>query len=138
VVCNIAGVGAMGYGGRYIEPQGGLKIINKATGDVCNIDFRVSGWMASSKDNSVKAVIRDDDGVEKYIITGKYTSELVVENLKTKEKFVTYKAPTYPKTDFNPYYIYGMNLKSLQLNHMSDDLKAKLPPTDSRLRPDLR
>jgi hypothetical protein len=61
-----------------------MKIINKATGDVCNIEFRVSGWMASSKDNSVIAVIRDDDGIEKYRITGKYTSELIAENLETK------------------------------------------------------
>ena len=27
---------------------------------------------------------------------------------------------------------------TLQLNHLPDDLRSKLPPTDSRLRPDMR
>ena len=31
-----------------------------------------------------------------------------------------------------------MNYWSLQLNFLSDELKNKLPPTDSRLRPDVR
>lgn len=31
-----------------------------------------------------------------------------------------------------------MNLISLQINKISDTLKQKLPPTDSRLRPDIR
>lgn len=31
-----------------------------------------------------------------------------------------------------------MNLIALQLNATSDKLEAKLPPTDSRLRPDMR
>ena len=31
-----------------------------------------------------------------------------------------------------------MNYWSLQLNLLSDELKNKLPPTDSRLRPDVR
>ena len=31
-----------------------------------------------------------------------------------------------------------MNLIGFQMNHVSDDLKKKLPPTDSRLRPDVR
>ena len=31
-----------------------------------------------------------------------------------------------------------MNYIALQLNNISDELLAKLPPTDSRLRPDMR
>ena len=31
-----------------------------------------------------------------------------------------------------------MNHIALQLNNISDELKANLPPTDSRLRPDIR
>ena len=34
--------------------------------------------------------------------------------------------------------IYNMNLISLQINKITDELKKKLPPTDSRLRPDVR
>lgn len=38
----------------------------------------------------------------------------------------------------DPYYNFGFNLTAYQMNLMSDQLKSKLPPTDSRLRPDLR
>ena len=38
----------------------------------------------------------------------------------------------------DPYYNFGFNLPAYQMNLLSDQLKAKLPPTDSRLRPDLR
>jgi len=31
-----------------------------------------------------------------------------------------------------------MNMVAFQVNYLSENLKAKLPPTDSRLRPDVR
>ena len=31
-----------------------------------------------------------------------------------------------------------MNMLAVQMNNISDKLKAKLPPTDTRLRPDLK
>jgi len=46
-----------------------------------------------------------------------------------------YSAPALPK---NHVEMFGMNIFALQLNLLSDALKAKLPPTDSRLRPDIR
>jgi hypothetical protein len=50
LIANLVGIGAMGKGGRYVEPQGEQKIINHSTGEVCYIKYRSSGWMASSKD----------------------------------------------------------------------------------------
>jgi hypothetical protein len=35
LVGNIVGIGGMGKGGRYIEPQGDQKVLNHSTGDVC-------------------------------------------------------------------------------------------------------
>jgi len=46
-----------------------------------------------------------------------------------------YSAPPLPK---NHEEMFGMNIFALQLNVLSDTLKKKLPPTDSRLRPDIR
>ena len=34
--------------------------------------------------------------------------------------------------------MFGMNFYTLQMNYMSDQLKQKLPPTDCRLRGDMR
>lgn len=38
----------------------------------------------------------------------------------------------------NAQLMYGMNYFALQLNLMSENMKKLLPPTDSRLRPDIR
>lgn len=83
MVGNIAGIGVMGKGGRYVEPQGEQKIINHTTGEICYIKYRSSGWMKSSKDQSFEAVIKDSDGIEKYTLTGKYTTGLSAKNVKT-------------------------------------------------------
>ena len=50
LVGNIVGIGGIGKGGRYIEPQGDQKVTNHSTGDVCYIKYRSSGWMKNSKD----------------------------------------------------------------------------------------
>jgi hypothetical protein len=34
--------------------------------------------------------------------------------------------------------MFNMNFHALQLNLLSDSLRSKLPPTDSRLRPDIK
>ena len=46
-----------------------------------------------------------------------------------------FEAPEYPQ---NSDQMYNMNYWTLQLNLLSAKLQAKLPPTDSRFRPDVR
>jgi oxysterol-binding protein-related protein 3/6/7 len=48
-----------------------------------------------------------------------------------------FKAPELPsEIEISPEY--GMNWLSMNLGQMTEELKAKLPPTDSRFRPDLK
>lgn len=54
------------------------------------------------------------------------------------ESFTIYETPQFPQTTHDPKKMYGMNLYALQMNNLTDSLKVKLPPTDSRLRPDMR
>ena len=58
-------------------------------------------------------------------------------DLQTIQKWTTFEAPPnfYPDDSKAQY---GMNIFSLQLNLLSNELISKLPPTDSRFRPDLR
>lgn len=56
----------------------------------------------------------------------------------TNEEFEVYKTPEFPDPPQPPAKIYGMNLFALQMNAITDRLKSKLPPTDSRLRKDIR
>ena len=62
---------------------------------------------------------------------------MTVTDLKTRESFVTYERKYLPKTIQDPKKIYGYNMIALQLNSKTEEMISKLPPTDSRLRPDL-
>jgi len=56
-------------------------------------------------------------------------------DLESGESFDLFQAPEMPD---DASKMHNMNYFSLQLNLLSDKLKAKLPPTDSRLREDVR
>ena len=60
---------------------------------------------------------------------------MVAKNCDTGETWEVFKAPELPE---NASQMHFMNQFSLQLNLMSSKLKKKLPPTDSRLREDVR
>jgi len=55
-------------------------------------------------------------------------------NLKTKQKELLWKANSLPEQSDQMYHFTQF---ALQLNYLSPKLQKKLPPTDSRLRPDL-
>lgn len=69
------------------------------------------------------------------MIEGKYTEQLYAKNLQTGEQWLVFTAPKKP---LNHEVMYQMNINSLQLMVLSDELKSKLPPTDGRLRSDMR
>jgi hypothetical protein len=59
-------------------------------------------------------------------------------DLETNEEFEIHRAPVFPTPPQNISKTYGMNLYALQMNSLPNQLRAKLPPTDSRFRPDIR
>ena len=79
--------------------------------------------------------MRDANGVEKYKIEGNYFESLSIENLETNEKWVAWSNPPKPE---NHELMYFFSKFALQLNYMTEDLKKRLPPTDTRLRTDVR
>ena len=110
------------------------QIVNHTTGEKCELEFKPRGWTAKYN-NTIHGVVKDSKGVEKYHITGKYTESLKMKCLDTEETTVLWEAP---KVLDNADLMYGFNSYTLQLNLMTEQLKEKLPPTDSRFRPDLR
>lgn len=84
---------------------------------------------------TVRGIVRDAMNRERFIITGSYVGDLVAKDLRTNHEWVIFRAPERPP---NSKQMFGMNYYSLQMNYMSDQLKRKLPPTDCRLRPDMR
>lgn len=131
VVCGNIFVGT-----RYVEPAGSSIIRCDQTGDVAEVHFKERGWTKSEKDeNYVKVAIKNGMGEVCYTIAGKYTEKLVATNTITNEEWVLFIAPEKPA---DHQRMYNMNLMSLQLNVLSDELKQAVPPTDCRLRTDIQ
>ena len=79
-------------------------------------------------------MIKDSNNIPRYEVKGKYTKTVNVTDLKTGETWEVFKSP-----EFLPDYekMFNFNINSLQLNMLSDTLAKKLPPSDSRFRPDM-
>lgn len=82
--------------------------------------------------------VKDETGVEKYTFNGRYQGKIEATDIETGEVFTVYEVPKFPEGPQDISKIYGMNLIALQNNTISEKLRAKLPPTDTRLRNDIR
>lgn len=130
-------VGNIVVGERYVEPGGKILVENLMNGETCELDFKQRGFMHTSADklNAVEGVIKDCSGIAKYKVVGKFTEKLEAINLETDERWTIFEAPTLPP---NAKQMFGFNYYTLQLNDLTDKIQEKLPPTDSRLRMDVR
>lgn len=72
-----------------------------------------------------------------YKIDGNYTKSLTITNLNDPSQQPLEVWKTSPKPESSDW-MYQFSYFTLQLNYLPDTLKEKLPPTDSRLRPDQR
>lgn len=107
-------------------------VTNHTTGDVLEMKFYSVDEPKKGDQGIVKGKVKDYTGQVKCEIEGSWLSHLDIidENGKRERiwsKFLTDSYDNYFFTDF-----------SSNLNNLTDELKAQLPPTDSRLRPDQR
>lgn len=139
-------VGNLFVGETFIEPQGPCKVVNETNGFICRMEFlprKASLGLRKKEDrekkpNQMRAWIEDSAGRVHYRIEGNYYEKLYLINEKTGERTILFEAPKLPPIQQEMSDIYGMNYIALQLNNLSDEFRAKLPPTDCRLRPDMR
>ncbi|CDH10190.1 related to Oxysterol-binding protein homolog 3 [Zygosaccharomyces bailii ISA1307] len=115
-------------GERYIEPINECEI-QSSSGGKATIAFRSAGMFGGrSEDFTISAI---SPSKEKNELTGKWTESLK----ESKSQQVIWKVgklvPDCKKK-------YGFTLFTSNLNQITGLEKDKLPPTDSRLRPDLR
>jgi hypothetical protein len=88
--------------------------------------------------NFVSCEFKNSSGELKYTMSGKYLEKLVAKNVDTSETWTEYENYKFPSLYQDKTKIFGMNLFALQMNYLPPSLQEKLPPTDSRLRPDIR
>ncbi|KAH8900990.1 hypothetical protein GQ53DRAFT_740147 [Thozetella sp. PMI_491] len=118
-------------GEKYVEPVGTMHVINDSTGAKAAIEFRSKG-MFGGRGEDVQVEIFGPDGSHAGVsLTGTWTSGLrsmpAGDEIWRPGGLVANAAATY-----------GMTVFAASLNEVTPLEKDKLPPTDSRLRPDQR
>jgi oxysterol-binding protein 1 len=120
-----------------------MEIKNWTTGEVCLLDFKARGWKPSSA-YQVQGKVTDKSGVTKWSIGGRWNDKIYarategfedveVGGARANQAMLVWQAHERPSgIPFNltPFVV--------TLNAVPDTLRAKLPPTDTRLRPDQR
>ncbi|OAL65480.1 oxysterol binding protein [Trichophyton rubrum] len=122
-------------GEKYVEPVGEMCVLNETTGQKTIAVFKVGG-MFSGRSEEVMVKAYDTHGEELPLgLQGNWTSSLqLTEHGNLTNKIIWAAGPLVDK----PQKHYGLTEFAVALNEITAVEQRKLPPTDSRLRPDQR
>lgn len=119
-------------GTKYLEHCGKMTIENTTNGATCVLDFKQSGYWGAS--NEVSGMILSPSRDVTARIEGKW-DEQIAQAIDSSYLHVLWRTTPFPKE--SPQY-YGFTAFGMTLNEITSDLEGRLPPTDSRFRPDVR
>jgi hypothetical protein len=122
-------------GEKYLEPTGSMTIMSETTGAKAVVTFKAGGMFAGrSEDVSVQTF--DATGAALPVgAVGKWTSELHFTNNGQPTGNLCWRVGDLVDA---PQRHYGLTTFAAALNQITPVEENKLPPTDSRLRPDQR
>lgn len=120
-------------GEKYVEPVGTMTVFNDTTSHKAVVTFKAKG-MFSGRSEEVDVQTFDAHGSELPLgLQGTWTQSLQIKEHGTPTKTDVWKAgPLVPQAAKH----YGMTAFAATLNEVTTIEEGKLPPTDSRLRPD--
>ncbi|EKM60912.1 uncharacterized protein PHACADRAFT_84847 [Phanerochaete carnosa HHB-10118-sp] len=119
-------------GTKYLEHCGKMTIQNTTTGARCVLEFKEAGYWGPS--NQVAGIVYSPEGKTMSHLEGKW-DEQMVQKLDASHLRILWRMTPFPK---NADDYYGFTYFGITLNEITQDLANKLPPTDSRRRPDVR
>lgn len=119
-------------GTKYLEHCGQMVIENTSSSLRCVLDFKEGGYWGTS--NTVSGAVIGRAGESQAVLEGKW-DEQMTRKLDASHLQVLWKMRPFPKKC--PDY-YGFTAFGITLNEITPDIAGHLPPTDSRLRPDVR
>ncbi|KAF7306694.1 PH domain-containing protein [Mycena indigotica] len=119
-------------GTKYFEHVGKMTIENVVASvpTRCVVEFKPSGYFGAS--NQISGVVQCGQATAK--LEGKW-DDSVSQTLDDSHFRILWRA-TPPIIDHEAYY--GFTSFGITLNEITSDMEGKLPPTDSRYRPDVR
>nr|XP_020464008.1 oxysterol-binding protein-related protein 7-like isoform X2 [Monopterus albus] len=120
---------------RFLEHYGEVVIRNtKSDVCTCKITFVKSRyWNSDSNKNEVQGAVLDQAGEVVHRFGGSWHEGIFCDTLPTPK--CIWKPNVQPDDHFQ---FYGFSRYARELNELTPDLKAVLPPTDTRFRPDQR
>uniref|UniRef100_A0A093VHB6 Oxysterol-binding protein like C23H4.01c n=1 Tax=Talaromyces marneffei PM1 TaxID=1077442 RepID=A0A093VHB6_TALMA len=122
-------------GEKYVEPVGEMVVVNETTGQKTISTFKAGG-MFSGRSEEVAVKAFDVHGNELPLgLAGTWTNSLqLTEHGSTTNKTIWSVGPLVDQASKR----YGFPIFTATLNETTPIEQGKLPPTDSRLRPDQR
>ncbi|KAF2277125.1 uncharacterized protein EI97DRAFT_417190 [Westerdykella ornata] len=122
-------------GEKYVEPTGTMTIIDEGTGAKAVCTFKAGGMFAGRSEDVAVQVFDATGSVLPMGAQGKWTTELqLMANGQPTGKTIWRVGELVPQ----PAQRYGFTTFAASLNQITHIERGKLPPTDSRLRPDQR
>uniref|UniRef100_A0A4W6C8C9 Oxysterol-binding protein n=1 Tax=Lates calcarifer TaxID=8187 RepID=A0A4W6C8C9_LATCA len=120
---------------RFLEHYGEVVIRNtKSDVCTCKITFVKSRyWSSDNSKNEVQGVVLDQAGEVVHRFGGLWHEGIFCDTLSTPK--CIWKPNVQPDDHFQ---FYGFSRYARELNELTPELKAVLPPTDTRFRPDQR
>ncbi|KAF8559281.1 oxysterol binding protein [Imleria badia] len=119
-------------GTKYLEHCGKMTIKNTVSGASCVVDFKQTGYWGASNEVTGATLSRSGDVCAR--IEGKWDDQIVLA-LDSSHLRVLWRITPFPKQTME---YYGFTAFGITLNEITSDLEDRLPPTDSRFRPDAR
>ncbi|KAI0735357.1 Oxysterol-binding protein-domain-containing protein [Earliella scabrosa] len=119
-------------GTKYLEHCGKMVIKNTTDGDSCTLEFKEGGYWGPT--NVVAGTVSSGSGDVVAHLEGKW-DEQMARKLDSSHLHVLWRITPFPK---NAMQYYGFTFFGITLNEITPDLEGRLPPTDSRYRPDVR
>ncbi|KAF2706957.1 hypothetical protein K504DRAFT_72190 [Pleomassaria siparia CBS 279.74] len=122
-------------GEKYVEPVGTMTIIHENTGAKAVCTFKAGGMFAGRSEEVSVEVFDQTGSTLPSGAQGKWTSDLqLTNNAQPTGKTIWKVGDLVDK----PLQHYGLTTFAAALNQITAIEDAKIPPTDSRLRPDQR
>ncbi|KAJ7042503.1 oxysterol binding protein [Mycena alexandri] len=119
-------------GTKYLEHVGKMTVENTHTQGRSVVEFKPSGYWGAS--NMVSGAVYSPSGKVVTQLEGKWDDQMS-QMLDASHFRILWRVAPYPK-DAHEYY--GFTSFGITLNEITSDIEGKLPPTDSRRRPDVR
>lgn len=119
-------------GTKYLEHCGKMTIDNVSTSARCVLDFKETGYWGAG--NVVAGTLYSPSGGVDAALEGKW-DESICRKFDNSHLQVMWRINPFPKNNME---YYGFTSFGITLNEITKNMEHRLPPTDSRNRPDVR